>query len=48
MLNDIKKEMNASSHNQVIRTLILERKSIPDSMFGSNRKLTSFSECDEA
>jgi hypothetical protein len=48
MLNKIKKEMNASSHDQVIKTLILERKKIPCSMFGSNRKLKPFSERDEA
>ncbi|MGD0996441.1 MAG: hypothetical protein ABR909_13085 [Candidatus Bathyarchaeia archaeon] len=48
MLNKIKKEMNASSHDQVIKTLILERKKIPCSMFGSNRKLKPFSGRDEA
>ena len=48
MLNKIKKEMNASSHDQVIKSLILERKKIPCSMFGSNRKLNSFTEKDEA
>jgi len=48
MLNKIKKEMKAKSHDEVIKTLISERKKIPCSMFGSNRKLTSFSAADEA
>jgi hypothetical protein len=48
MLNKIKKETNAASHDQVIKALILERKNIPCSMFGSNRKLTSFTKKDEA
>ena len=48
MLNKIKKEMKANSHNQVIKCLILERKNIPCSMFGSNRKLKPFSRKDEA
>jgi hypothetical protein len=37
-------KMGARSYNQLIKTLILERKGIPYSMFGSNPKLTSFSE----
>jgi hypothetical protein len=48
MLNKIKKEMKANSHDQVIKFLILERKNIPCSMFGSNRKLKPFSRKDEA
>ena len=48
MLNKIKKEMKATSHDQVINTLILERKNIPTSMFGSNRKLKPFTKEDEA
>jgi len=48
MLNKIKKEMNANSHDQVIKSLILERKKIPCSMFGSNRKLKPFTREDEA
>jgi hypothetical protein len=47
MLNKIKKEMKANSHDQVIKSLILERKNIPRSMFGSNRKLKPFSRKDE-
>ena len=48
MLNKIKKEMKANSHDQVIKSLILERKNIPNSMFGSNRKLKPFTRKDEA
>lgn len=48
MLNKIKKEMKANSHDQVIKSLIMERKNIPCSMFGSNRKLKPFSRKDEA
>lgn len=44
MLNKIKKEMKANSHDQVIKSLILERKKIPCSMFGSNPKLTPFTQ----
>jgi predicted CopG family antitoxin len=42
-LNNIKKELKARSLDEVIKTLIPERKRIPHSMFGSNRKLNSFS-----
>ena len=48
MLNKIKKEMNAKSHDEVIKALVSERKNIPCSMFGSNRKLKPFSKRDEA
>jgi hypothetical protein len=48
MLNKIKKEMKAKSHDDVIKTLVSERKNIPCSMFGSNRKLKPFSKRDEA
>jgi len=47
-LNKIKKEMKANSHDQVIKNLIVERKKIPHSMFGSNRKLKTFTKDDEA
>jgi hypothetical protein len=48
MLNKIKKEMKAKSHDDVIKALVSERKNIPYSMFGSNRKLKPFSKRDEA
>jgi len=48
ILNKLKKEIGARSHDEVIRRLISERKKIPSSMFGSNPKLRSFSREDEA
>ena len=48
MLNKLKEEMKARSHDEVIKKLVTERKKIPCSMFGSNRKLKPFSERDEA
>ena len=48
MLNKLKEEMKARSHDEVIRELISERMKIPRSMFGSNPKLKPFSERDEA
>ncbi len=48
MLNKVKKEMKAKSHDEVIKKLISERKKIPSSMFGSNRNLDSFTQEDEA
>ena len=48
MLNKIKKETNARSHDQVIKSLILEREKIPCSMFGSNRNLKTFTNEDKA
>jgi hypothetical protein len=48
MLNEVKKETKAKSHDEVIRVLIAERKKISHSMFGSNCKLNSFTDQDEA
>mgnify|MGYP006920751154 CR=1 FL=1 len=48
MLKEIKKETKAKSIDEVIKNLIVERKKIAQSMFGSNPKLSSFSEKDEA
>jgi hypothetical protein len=48
MLNKIKKETKARSHNEVIKTLIIDRNKIACSMFGSNPKLKPFSKKDEA
>lgn len=42
------KETKAKSIDEVIKNLIVERKKIVQSMFGSNPKLSSFSEKDEA
>ena len=48
MLNKAKKELGAKSHDEVIKKLLIERKKIPCSMFGSNPKLSSFTEEDRA
>ncbi len=48
MLNQLKEEMRARSHDEVIKTLISEREGISSSMFGSNPKLKPFSSEDEA
>ena len=48
MLNEAKKQMKAKSHDEVIKKLLTEHKKIPRSMFGSNHKLTSFTEEDRA
>ena len=48
MLNEAKKEMGAKSHDEVIKKLLIERQKIPCSMFGSNPKLSSFTEEDKA
>jgi hypothetical protein len=48
MLNRAKKEMNAKSHNEVIKRLLAKQRKIPSSMFGSNPKLDSFNAEDEA
>jgi len=47
MLNKLKEELRARSHEEVIKTLISERKKIPSSMFGSNPRLEPFSHKDE-
>ena len=47
MLNELKKEVGAKSHDEVIRLLVYERKKIPRSMFGSNPRLSPFSREDE-
>jgi hypothetical protein len=48
MLNKAKKEMKAKSHNEVIKKLLAEHKKVPCTMFGSNPKLTSFTDEDRA
>jgi hypothetical protein len=48
MLDKLKEEMQARSNDEVIKTLISERKKIPRSMFGSNTKLNPFNREDEA
>lgn len=48
LLNKLKEEMKARSHDEVIKALISERERIPKSMFGSNPRLKPFSEKNEA
>jgi predicted CopG family antitoxin len=48
VLSKLKEEMGAKSYDEVIKVLISERKKVPRSMFGSNRKLNPLSEKDEA
>jgi hypothetical protein len=48
LLNRVKREMKAKSHNEVIKKLLIERKKTPCSMLGSNTKLDSFTLEDEA
>lgn len=48
MLNELKEEMRARSHDEVIKKLISKRKRVPSSMFGSNRRLRPFSREGEA
>jgi hypothetical protein len=46
ILKDLKKKMHAKSYDEVISRLVLKESGIPKSMFGSNPKLSSFSEED--
>lgn len=48
LLNRLKEETGARSHDEVIRKIVAERLKIPGSMFGSNPRLTPFSTSDEA
>jgi len=48
LLNKLKEEIRARSHDEVIRKLIMQAKGIPDSMFGSNSKLKPFKAEEEA
>ncbi len=48
MLNKAKKEMKVKSYDEVISKLLIERKKIPRSMFGSSPNLTPFTEEDRA
>jgi hypothetical protein len=48
ILKEIMKKTNAKSYDELIRTMIKERYEIKNSLFGSNPKLTSFKEEEEA
>jgi len=48
LLAELRKEMDAKSNNEVIKTLILERKRITKSRFGATPNISSFSREKEA
>ena len=48
LLNLLKQEIGAKSHDQVIKSLIAEKKGFEKSMFGSNPKLRPFTPEEEA
>lgn len=48
LLDTLKKKLSAKSYDEVLQKLIAEKMAIPTSMFGSNPKLSSFKEEEEA
>jgi len=48
LLNTLKHETGAKSHDELIRSLITEKKGLQKSMFGSNPKLKPFTPEEEA
>ena len=48
ILRELMKKTNAKSYDELIRSMIKERYEVKDSLFGSNPKLTSFKEEEEA
>lgn len=48
LLNIFKKKLSAKSYDEVILRMLAEKTGIPLSMFGSNPRLSSFKEEDEA
>jgi hypothetical protein len=48
ILKELMKKVNAKSYDELIRAIIKERYEVKDSLFGSNPKLTSFKEEEEA
>jgi hypothetical protein len=47
ILNKLKKEMRAKSKDDIIKALISERKKTPESMFGANPNLNSYTQKDK-
>lgn len=47
LLKSLKEEMEVDSIDDTIRTLIVQSKKIPESMFGSHPKMTSFTQGDK-
>ncbi len=48
LLSMLKKKMKAQSYDELLLKLAMEKLSLPQSMFGSNPKLASFTEEEEA
>ncbi|MCS7104110.1 MAG: hypothetical protein NZ954_00905 [Thermofilaceae archaeon] len=48
LLDALKKKYSARSYDEVLRNLLTEKMGVPTSMFGSNPKLSSFREEEEA
>jgi hypothetical protein len=48
LLDALKRRLSAKSYDEVIQKLMIEKLKIPTSMFGSNLKLSSFTEREEA
>lgn len=48
LLDMMKRRMSAKSYDEVLRKLIAEKMGMPVSLFGSNPRLTPFSEEEEA
>jgi hypothetical protein len=48
LLDALKRRLSAKSYDEVIQKLMIEKLEIPTSMFGSNPKLSSFTEKEEA
>jgi hypothetical protein len=47
LLDALKRRLSAKSYDEVIQKLMIEKLEIPTSMFGSNPKLSSFTEKEE-
>ncbi|MCD6409424.1 MAG: hypothetical protein J7L98_03665 [Candidatus Verstraetearchaeota archaeon] len=48
LLSMLKKKMKAQSYDELLLKLAMEKLNLPQSMFGSNPKLASFTEEEEA
>ncbi|MBO3840670.1 MAG: hypothetical protein QXS66_02925 [Thermoproteota archaeon] len=48
LLDALKKRLSAKSYDEVLQRILAEKTEIPSSMFGSNPKLSSFREEEEA
>lgn len=48
ILKDLMKKMNFETYDDLIKALVREKWGVKDSLFGSNPRLTSFKEKEEA